>query len=873
MKKILASFLFFVLVVASSTAVTMTINSVDEAGDTDFKENIENDFYIADSEYYDFDSKDVSVESDCKSCDFQKEIIDFDCDNCGFYTEGGNFVLNVLPDKTDEQLALMDDNPMPTMSSSDLPSQFSWRNHMGGDWTTPARDQGSCGSCWAFSAIGAMEAGINIASWYPTTNIDLSEQYILSCLSAAGSCSGGWPSSAIQYIKSTSSGNTGNSVNGVPIESCMSYQASHHIPCSDKCDDWDYVDLSSDGVLWEVENFGVTSGNTNSPDYWDLLKSWVYTYGPLSVDMYASSGWNAFWSNNNNPNSVYEGTESGVTNHAVTLVGWKDDVTVKDGGYWIVKNSWGTGWGYNGFYNCAYGSLRHGDRDVVWVTTPEWPQQPEGPGPGDHDFQVFAGFSYTPLYGRLGEAMQFNDESQGPVVLREWDFTGDGEIDSTAKRPSWIYTKEGDYEVTLTVWSTYGYSNSVTYVVGVRDAWPPIAISNPEYYGGKNQKVTFNAQESWDPDGVIASYEWDFGDGNTAEGKMVTHTYPEQNGEYTAILTVTDNEGLKGNCEVEVKIDISQPPVTVANVGGLNQDETQWFNGDVRVSFTATDWTGVRWIYYRVDNGEWNKDFFALGERECTSKQITVRGHGIHNLEYYSIDVYENTENIKTSEVKIDTGAPTAEITFSGEKYNDWFIHPIEVTINANDEESGIHKIRYNYLGYWQEYTGKFTVLTNIGGGYVFYYQAEDKAGNIFNAQETIYITSGPNPPTITGPSSISAGEEHEFSFVSTHPMQRQVSYFVDWGDGTASGWTDFVDPGEVITISNTWDERDSYGIRAKARDEFGAESDWSTRSLTVSRTKNNWNLFPNSPFIRFIQDISEIFPIFKNSFFFLSFR
>ena len=53
--------------------------------------------------------------------------------------------------------------PQPTASFNDLPSQFTWYN-FGGDWTTPARDQGSCGSCWAFSALSIVEASINIAS-------------------------------------------------------------------------------------------------------------------------------------------------------------------------------------------------------------------------------------------------------------------------------------------------------------------------------------------------------------------------------------------------------------------------------------------------------------------------------------------------------------------------------------------------------------------------------------------------------------------------------------------------------------------------------------------------------------------------------------
>ena len=47
-------------------------------------------------------------------------------------------------------------------SAGMLPQSFDWRNYRGGDWTTPIRNQGQCGSCWAFGAIGALEAVINL---------------------------------------------------------------------------------------------------------------------------------------------------------------------------------------------------------------------------------------------------------------------------------------------------------------------------------------------------------------------------------------------------------------------------------------------------------------------------------------------------------------------------------------------------------------------------------------------------------------------------------------------------------------------------------------------------------------------------------------
>jgi hypothetical protein len=86
------------------------------------------------------------------------------------------------------------------------PEEFNWKNIDGKDWTTPAKNQGHCGSCWLFSAMGALESVINIREGCAELDPDLSEQYVLSCLPAAGSCNGGNTTKCVFYfINSTSS--------------------------------------------------------------------------------------------------------------------------------------------------------------------------------------------------------------------------------------------------------------------------------------------------------------------------------------------------------------------------------------------------------------------------------------------------------------------------------------------------------------------------------------------------------------------------------------------------------------------------------------------------------------------------------------------
>jgi hypothetical protein len=187
------------------------------------------------------------------------------------------------------------------------PSSFDWRNVDGKNWLSPVRNQGYCGSCWAFSAIGPVEGTYNIEQETPGANFDLSEQDLVSC-SGAGSCGGGFPWTALQYIKNS----------GVCDEACFPYRAAD-VSCS-RCS-------NVNEKLWTVEEYAHVAGMEN-------IKRALTCYGPLSIAV-----------------MPWPGSNQG---HAITLVGYDDS-----GGYWIFKNSWGTGWGSGG-----YGTLRYGTNGI-----------------------------------------------------------------------------------------------------------------------------------------------------------------------------------------------------------------------------------------------------------------------------------------------------------------------------------------------------------------------------------------------------------------------------------------------------------------------------------------------------------------------------
>ncbi len=104
----------------------------------------------------------------------------------------------------------------PRAATKVLPTSFDWRNHAGQNWMTPVKNQGSCGSCWAFGAVGTIEAVYNIVTGDPGLDLDLSEQYLVSdCfnINNRNSCCGGWHFEAFDYVKNS----------GISDEGCFPY--------------------------------------------------------------------------------------------------------------------------------------------------------------------------------------------------------------------------------------------------------------------------------------------------------------------------------------------------------------------------------------------------------------------------------------------------------------------------------------------------------------------------------------------------------------------------------------------------------------------------------------------------------------------------
>lgn len=98
---------------------------------------------------------------------------------------------------------------------------------------------------------------------------------------------------------------------------------------------------------------------------------------------------------------------------------------------------------------------------------------------------------------------------------------------------------------------------------------------------------------------------------------------------------------------------------------------------------------------------------------------------------------------------------------------------------------------------------------------------------------------SPPFPPSIDGPSTVKSDERYIYTFNTTDPEGHDIYYYVDWGDGYAPGWWGPYESGHPVKPDYSYPDRGTYVIRAKAKDEYGLESEWSTFELSVPKNKD----------------------------------
>jgi len=251
-------------------------------------------------------------------------------------------------------------NPLETPAAWDwTDTSLTGREHI----VSAVKDQGSCGSCWAFSASQAIEGQIGMMGLYDQWRDSVSAQFIVDCSKGCtsenyynqnytvcnGGCNGGWPWTAFNDMFNTAESSY---IGGAPTETNYPY-AGYQKTCTTP--------------KKPIVNLGgyacITTGDMQTGVDEKVIADYLYAVGPLSIAV------------NANPFYLYTGgvlnipcADNGYLNHAVLLVGYGHD-SASGLDYWKIKNSWGASWGEAGYVRMAKGKELCGINEAVSYPT------------------------------------------------------------------------------------------------------------------------------------------------------------------------------------------------------------------------------------------------------------------------------------------------------------------------------------------------------------------------------------------------------------------------------------------------------------------------------------------------------------------------
>lgn len=236
-----------------------------------------------------------------------------------------------------------------------LPCALDWRNRFGQNWIPKIRNQGHCGSCYAFAFMTVMESRLRIATKNPNRPL-MSPQHVVSCSVYNQGCDGGFPFLVGKHIEHF----------GAVSEKCFPYVASDS-QCSRSCG------AKPEFPIAETRYVGNYFGNNSEEAMMRELMS-----GPITVafespkTLFAYKGGIFTGPRPRSEDQQVKGVRPWQhTNHAVVAVGWGSSIVngqrVK---YWIFQNSWGETWGESGHFRIIRGRDECGVESMSVTTTP-----------------------------------------------------------------------------------------------------------------------------------------------------------------------------------------------------------------------------------------------------------------------------------------------------------------------------------------------------------------------------------------------------------------------------------------------------------------------------------------------------------------------
>eukprot|EP01111_Echinosteliopsis_oligospora_P000271 TRINITY_DN10247_c0_g1_i1.p1 TRINITY_DN10247_c0_g1~~TRINITY_DN10247_c0_g1_i1.p1 ORF type:complete len:332 (-),score=79.10 TRINITY_DN10247_c0_g1_i1:18-1013(-) len=244
----------------------------------------------------------------------------------------------ILMTKETQKVSYLDDLSNEWTFDSSLPSSLDWRDQ---NVVTPIKNQGQCGSCWAFSATEAIESANIIAGKASVDSINLSPQQIVDCdHDIVFGCFGGRTSGAYEYIKKV-----------------KGQEGIDHYPYTGRTE---FCHFNASYINASITDYTSDLGKNETN-----LQTNLVGLGPLSICLDAEH-WQEY---TGGILTAHECCPLGICelDHCVQLVGY--NATDPANSYWIVRNSWGTDWGLDGYIQLQMGKNACGiTKDVTWPT-------------------------------------------------------------------------------------------------------------------------------------------------------------------------------------------------------------------------------------------------------------------------------------------------------------------------------------------------------------------------------------------------------------------------------------------------------------------------------------------------------------------------
>jgi PKD repeat protein len=403
----------------------------------------------------------------------------------------------------------------------------------------------------------------------------------------------------------------------------------------------------------------------------------------------------------------------------------------------------------------------------------------------------------------------------GRISSYAWDF-GDGTTGSGATVDH-VYARHGRFNVRLTVTDDSGTErNTGTSTTTVVIKTPPIADAGARQVSAPGEKLVFDASRSLDPDGDITAYEWDFGDGTKASGRVVSHVFAKP-GAYDVRLTVKDDSGTANGIDfAETRAVVNAPPVAKAGTNLIAAP-----SDDVRLDASGSYSPSGKIVSYRWD--------FSDGGPPVSGAKVARRFDkpGVYTAHLTVADDSGAANSTAADEIKIavndrpvavagpDIVTDRLVVAFDGTRSIDADGDPLTFRWDFGDGTTGVGaKVLHTYAE---------------GGTYPVVLVVDDGRGLSNSTSRATLQLSIHRPPTAVAGDSrrVCTGDVITFDGSKSRDQQGgALRYAWDFGDGTTA---------DIVNPTKSYKRAGVYPVTLKVQDNSGLPNSTHMQRVTVT--------------------------------------